>query len=113
MDKKMMAFGTSLLILKLLETKEMYGYQIIKELERQSQNLFVLKEGTLYPILHSLEQQGAIISTEKEGPNGRLRKYYILTDEGHRLLKKKELEWKQYSSVVSQILGGEIIYAGL
>ena len=46
-----MALGTSMLVLKLLEQEPMYGYQIIRELEQRSQNVFRLKEGTLYPIL--------------------------------------------------------------
>ena len=47
MDKKMMAVGTSMLLLKLLEKEEMYGYQMIKELEERSEKVFSLKEGTL------------------------------------------------------------------
>ena len=59
--KKNMAMGTSMLLLKLLEQQDMYGYQIIRELEKRSNHIFSLKEGTLYPLLHSLEQQGAVI----------------------------------------------------
>ena len=61
MDKKYMAVGSSMLILKLLEQQDMYGYQIIKELETRSERVFTLKEGTLYPLLHTLEQVGAVI----------------------------------------------------
>ena len=50
MDKKYMAVGSSMLILKLLEQQDMYGYQIIKELEIRSERVFTLKEGTLYPL---------------------------------------------------------------
>ena len=53
MDKRFMALGTSMLVLKLLENQSMYGYQIIKELDQQSQQVFSLQEGTLYPVLHS------------------------------------------------------------
>ena len=52
MDKRYMALGTSMLVLRLLEQQSMYGYQIIRELEQQSQLVFRLKEGTLYPVLH-------------------------------------------------------------
>ena len=61
MDKKYMAVGSSMLILKLLEQQDMYGYQIIKELEIRSERVFTLKEGTLYPLLHALEQDGACL----------------------------------------------------
>ena len=60
MDKKMMAVSTSMLVLKLLEEGDLYGYQMIRLLEERSARVFSLKEGTLYPILHSLEEQGAV-----------------------------------------------------
>lgn len=58
MDKRYMAIGTSMLVLKLLEEEPLYGYQMIRLMEQRSRNVFQLKEGTLYPILHTLEQQG-------------------------------------------------------
>ena len=65
MDKKMMAMGTTMLVLKLLMDEDMYGYQIIRRLEERSNSVFLLKEGTLYPVLHSLEEQQAVESYEK------------------------------------------------
>lgn len=106
MDKKYMALGTSMLVLKLLEQQDMYGYQIIKELEQQSQQVFQLQEGTLYPVLHSLEQQGAVISKQKTAANGRQRKYYTITESGHRLLQEKTAEWDVYQQAVNTVLGG-------
>ena len=70
MDKRYMALGTSMLVLRLLKQQCMYGYQIIRELEQQSQMVFRLQEGTLYPVLHSLEQQGAVTSFQKTAENG-------------------------------------------
>ena len=66
MDKKMMAASTSMLLLKLLEEEDMYGYQMIRKLEERSDNVFSLKEGTMYPILHALEEEGAVESYEKD-----------------------------------------------
>ncbi len=106
MDKKYMALGTSMLVLKLLEQQDMYGYQIIRELERQSRQVFQLKEGTLYPVLHSLEQQGAVISQQKTADNGRLRKYYQITAAGHKMLQAKSEEWQVYQQAVNTVLGG-------
>ena len=82
MDKKLMAVGTSMLLLKLLEEKDMYGYEMIRELEKRSNQVFALKEGTLYPILHSLEEQEAVESYEKAAQSGRRRKYYHMTAKG-------------------------------
>ena len=82
MDKKMMAISTSMLVLKLLEEGDLYGYQMIRLLEERSARVFSLKEGTLYPILHSLEEQGAVESYEQCAENGRnygkfVHKYYF------------------------------------
>ena len=82
MDKKMMAMGATMLVLKLLEEEDLYGYQIIRKLEERSNSVFSLKEGTLYPILHGLEEQDAVESYEKTAETGRIRKYYHLTKKG-------------------------------
>ena len=106
MDKRYMALGTSMLVLRLLEQETMYGYQIIRELEQKSQNVFKLQEGTLYPILHTLEQQGAVTSFQQAAENGRIRKYYSITTNGKKLLEEKAEEWSVYQSAVSQVMGG-------
>lgn len=106
MDKRYTALGTSMLVLKLLESQEMYGYQIIKELERQSRNVFQLQEGTLYPVLHTLEQQGAVTSFQKTAENGRLRKYYAITEGGKKMLAQKAEEWDTYREAVNRVMGG-------
>lgn len=103
-----MAISTSMMILRLLENQDMYGYQMIKELEKQSENVFVLKEGTLYPILHSLEQQGAIESFEQIAETGRTRKYYQITKKGKGILKEKAKEWDIYQNAVNRVMGGTV-----
>ena len=104
MDKKYMAVGSSMLILKLLEQQDMYGYQIIKELEIRSERVFTLKEGTLYPLLHALEQ--AVICEQRTAENGRERKYYIITESGRKLLQDKLKEWDSFQTAVNQVIGG-------
>ncbi len=106
MDKRYMALGTSMLVLRLLEQQSMYGYQIIRELEQQSRMVFGLQEGTLYPVLHSLEQQGAVVSVQRTAQNGRMRKYYEITSYGRRLLQDKTEEWRTYETAVNQVMGG-------
>lgn len=106
MDKRYMALGTSMLVLKLLKQQSMYGYQIIRELEQQSQNVFRLQEGTLYPVLHTLEQQGAVTSFQQTSENGRLRKYYALTTDGEKMLVEKLKEWEIYQTAINQVIGG-------
>lgn len=64
-DKSLLAGSTTMLVLKLLDGQDMYGYQMIEELSRRSERAFALKTGTLYPLLHSLEEKELIRSYEK------------------------------------------------
>jgi len=109
--KNALSGNTTMLILKLLEAKNMYGYQIIEELSDKSENVFRLKTGTLYPLLHGLENDGMIISYDENADNQRIRKYYQLTSKGKGLLEKKQLEWVQYTKAVSRVLEGSVGYA--
>lgn len=105
-DKSLMTGSTTMLILRLLENNDMYGYQMIEELDKRSQNIFTLKAGTLYPLLHTLEQQDMIESYDTDFESVRPRKYYRITKKGKKLLEDKKAEWEVYSSAVNQVLGG-------
>ena len=82
----------------------MYGYQIIKELERRSQGYFKFKEGTLYPALHRLEKVGLIAGQWQILPSGRQRRYYYITDKGHRLLIVKRSQWQDFLTAMNLII---------
>ena len=77
-SKELAKGSTGLLVLSVISKTDMYGYQIIKTLEVMSENVFSLNEGTLYPILHSLEKEGSLESYWCEA-EGRKRKYYKIT----------------------------------
>ncbi len=96
--------STSLLVLSLLASGDKYGYEMISVLEDRSDHTFTLKEGTLYPILHGLEREGAVSAYEKEAPSGRIRKYYRITARGRRLLGEKREEWNAFSRMVNAIV---------
>ena len=112
-DKGLLTGSTTMLVLKLLEEKDMYGYQMIEELSERSNEAFNLKAGTLYPILHGLENEGMVSSYDDNAGSGRVRKYYQLTRKGRGLLNDKEAEWKAYSKAVNKVLGGGVGYAAL
>lgn len=97
-----------MLLMQLLSEKDMYGYEMIETLQKRSQNVFELKAGTLYPLLHSLEEKGCLDSYEKEA-GGKIRKYYKITGEGKKVLKARKEEWKEYAGAVTQVIG-EWIY---
>ena len=104
-DKELLKGSTTMLILNLLKQEDMYGYQMIKKLKETSENVFELKEGTLYPILHTLEEKGYITSYWDESASKK-RKYYSITKKGKDVLKEKETEWKIFSNSVNKVLGG-------
>lgn len=105
-DKGLMAGSGTMLVLSLLEGGDMYGYQMIEELSRRSNDLFQMKEGTLYPILHGLEKDRCLSSYQREAATGRTRKYYKLTRKGKKLLDDKRAEWAAFHQGVEQVLSG-------
>ena len=110
-DKSLLTGSTTMLLLKLLEEKDMYGYMMIEELSKKSDDTFSLKAGTLYPLLHAMEEKGLVTSYEANSESGRQRKYYSITKKGKGHLKEKKQEWKQYSSAVDKVLKGGATFA--
>jgi PadR family transcriptional regulator PadR len=105
-NKELMKGSTSILILSLLENEDMYGYQISQSLREKSNYVFDLKEGTLYPLLHGLENESAVESYWFDADNGKRRKYYKLTSDGKKLLHQKKSEWSLYTDTVNSVIGG-------
>ncbi|SCI78677.1 lineage-specific thermal regulator protein [uncultured Clostridium sp.] len=103
-NKELLKGSTTVLILSLLNRKDMYGYEMIKEMEERSKNIFSFKEGTLYPILHSLENESYIESYWDASNGNRKRKYYKITATGKKVLLEKEKEWQLFSSTVNNVL---------
>lgn len=102
-DKTLIQGSLAMLILRLLEEKDMYGYEMIETLRGKSNNVFELKAGSLYPLLHSLEEKNFVTSYEDDS-TGKTRKYYHLSGDGKRFLKEKKEEWEVYSTAVSSVL---------
>lgn len=94
-----------ILVLKLLSEKEKYGYQLISELRSRSGEYFILKEGTLYPILYRLEDDG-LVTSEWSVPSGKevSKKYYRITDKGMTVLEETVNLWERFSRNVDGIL---------
>ena len=104
MARKKSIDHTELLVLSLLSQEDMYGYQMIAELERQSDHTFEMKEGTLYPVLHGLEHAGAVSSYRAAATAGKERKYYHLTKKGLELLQEESRDWQEYSTAINAVL---------
>ncbi|MBL7125358.1 MAG: helix-turn-helix transcriptional regulator [Dehalococcoidales bacterium] len=96
--------STDSLLLCLIGQQPMYGYQIIKELERRSQGYFKFKEGTLYPALHRLERVGLIRGEWQTLPSGQQRKYYHITNKGLLSLVEKRSQWQDFLVAMNLII---------
>ena len=105
-EKSLISGSMTMLILKLLSEKDIYGYEMIDTLRQKSQNVFELKAGTLYPLLHNLEEKGLLTVYEQEYA-GKTRKYYSITKNGESFLKKKKEEWEEYQAAVANVLALE------
>lgn len=106
-DRTLVSGSMAMMILRLLSEKDMYGYEMIDTLRQRSQNVFELKAGTLYPLLHNLEEKYFLTSYEQE-VLGKTRKYYRITKEGKRHLEQKKSEWQEYSRAVTNVLALEV-----
>ena len=97
-----------MLVMHLLSEKEKYGYQLRCELRELSDDMFLLKEGTLYPILYRMEDDGLVVSKWSE-PRGKevSRKYYGITEEGRETLGQLQILWDRFSENVDYIMNGQ------
>jgi len=110
-NKELIKGSTTILILSLLARKQLYGYEMIKEIEKRSSGVFSFKEGTIYPILHSLESEGMIESYWDDNESRRKRKYYRITAKGKLCLEEKQQEWAVFRSAVDRVLWEGIVWA--
>ncbi len=104
-ERQMKKGALDMLVLRLLTEDKKYGYQLIMELREKSGNIFCLKEGTLYPILYRLEEEGLVESRWSEAENKQLpRKYYLMTDKGRQIMCEMYQSWQQIAKGVEQLM---------
>lgn len=96
---------TTLCVLSLLKRREMYGYELMQETERISGGLLTFQDGTLYPVLYRLLEQGYIADRKELVGKRMTRVYYRLTDEGAAYLRQIRAEYEQISEGTRRILG--------
>lgn len=102
--RELLKGSTESLLLCMISNQSMYGYQIIKDLEKRSKGYFQFKEGTLYPALHRLEKSGMLKGAWEKLPNGQVRKYYQLTEKGRKALDERLETWRDFSFAVNLIM---------
>jgi PadR family transcriptional regulator len=94
-----------LLILRLLQQEEMYGYEIVQAIRSRTDAVIAVGEGVVYPVLHALERGGALTSRRKT-VNGRSRIYYSSTPAGSRRLADLKKTWTDLATAIQEMLGG-------
>ena len=93
-----------LLILKILALEAMHGWAISQRLKQISSEVLQVSDGSLYPALHKLEQEGWIASEWKPSENNRRAKFYKLTKAGQRQLEAEEKDWQRISFAIASAL---------
>ena len=105
-ERELLRGNTPTLILAALKDGALHGYALAREINRRSNNALQCKQGTLYPALHALEQEGFIVGGWEYDTGQRPRKVYSLTEEGHTELDRRIKTWKQFALAVNSVIGG-------
>jgi PadR family transcriptional regulator PadR len=92
-----------LLLLRLLDQKEMYGYELVRSIRDATGEAITLGEGVIYPVLHALEKNGSL-SSRRKAVGGRTRVYYSLTPRGRQRLEELSDDWHRIHDGVSAAL---------
>ncbi|MFI6735148.1 PadR family transcriptional regulator [Nonomuraea sp. NPDC050451] len=95
---------TELAVLSVLDVRRRYGYELLKLLRQAGEGVLEVKEGTLYPLLHRLEDAGHILATWEAEGRARPRKYYVITPDGRTYLAMLRAEWSGLVDAMRQLL---------
>jgi|ERR687892_184986 PadR family transcriptional regulator PadR len=93
-----------LLILKVIANEPMHGWAIAQRIRQMSNDVLQVGQGSLYPALHKLEQQGWIEAEWGESENNRRAKYYSLTRAGRRAMAQEAAQWERLSAAISLVV---------
>jgi len=93
-----------LLILRTLALEPMHGWGIAQRIQQISKDVLQVQQGSLYPALHRLEQQGLIAATWGASENNRRAKFYHLTKRGQKQLKEERASWERLAGAVAEVM---------
>ncbi len=105
-DKDLVAASSTPLVLAILAGGESYGYAILKRVRELSEGELEWTDGMLYPLLHRLHRLGYVTRTWRTPPEGRRRRYYAITDEGHAALADHKRQWVTVARALGDVWGG-------
>ncbi len=93
-ERELMRGAGPVAVLKLLQRREMYGYELVEALAQRSEGVLAMGQSTLYPLLYNLEAKGLVESEWRDTPSGRQRRYYQLTRKGKARLAEQTRQWQ-------------------
>lgn len=102
-ERELMRGAGPLAVLKLLQRGEMYGYELVEALDRQTNGVLDMGQSTLYPMLYNLEAKGFIRAVWREADTGRKRKYYCLTGWGRKRLRSETEQWRALTGAMAAL----------
>lgn len=106
-ERELMRGAGPLAVLKLLDRREMYGYELIDELAAKTSGVLAMGQSTLYPMLYNLEAKGLIEAAWRDAPAGaggtRERKYYRLTPRGRKRLQEDQRQFQALAGALTQL----------
>jgi len=106
MEGEMLKGHLDMIVLAALSAGPAHGYAVIEEIKRRSAGAFDLPEGTIYPVLHRLEQAGLLGSRWVTADSGRRRRVYTITRRGQRELAARRAVWDQFSNAIGGLFRG-------
>jgi PadR family transcriptional regulator PadR len=112
LEREWMRGAAPLAVLTLLDRREMYGYELVEALERDSGGVLNMGQSTVYPLLYNLEARGHVKSVWRSAPTGRKRKYYGLTPTGRAWLESQQSQWKKLVKAMGLLGVGDEAAAG-
>lgn len=102
-ERELMRGAGPVAVLRLLERREMYGYELIEALERETGGVLSMGQSTLYPLLYNLEAKALLQARWRRAPSGRRRKYYLLTEKGAERLRSERAQWQALFATMTEL----------
>jgi DNA-binding PadR family transcriptional regulator len=110
-DKDLVAAAATPLVLAILVDGESYGYAILKRVRALSGGELEWTDGMLYPLLHRLDRLGQVTTEWRTSPEGRRRKYYVVTEDGRAALADHRRQWEAITRALNDVWPGVLLTA--
>lgn len=102
-DRELMRGAGPVAVLRLLEQRPMYGYELVQALDHVSGGVLGMGQSTLYPMLYNLESKKLVSASWQTADSGRQRKYYRITTRGKRRLAAQQRQWRELMGAMTDL----------